>query len=90
MSSKKQQNLPGVVQEIPEIEEKGRQLAEVRKQRMELTRREVALAEELIPLMHQHKLTDYENAGVHVKVVTGEEKVKVKVESIAEDDTEAA
>lgn len=76
--------LPGL--ETPAIEEltqAARRLKEVRSQRMELTKKEVEAAAEVLRLMHENKLTSYQDNNfdppVVAEVVQGKERVKVKM-----------
>lgn len=63
---------------IPEIVEIADELKEVRSSRMDLTKREKALADRLIEVMHQHNRDYYSYEGKEIEIVKGEEKVKIR------------
>lgn len=86
-----QKDLPGMEnRRIPDLHEKIILLHAVRKQRMELTTREVALAEEVRILMEKYDKQEsgYRIDGVEAEYVLepAKPKIKVKVQEEAEAD----
>lgn len=74
--------LPGMEERgIPEIHAAALNYVEIRDERMELTEKEVTLKANLLVLMKQHKLQNYNYAGVEVSIdqKPAEEVIKVKV-----------
>ncbi len=85
-SGKTQKALPGMEnRRLDDLHEKSTLLYAVRKQRMELTTREVALADEVRILMEKYEKqeTGYHIDGVDVEYVLepAKPKIKVKVEA---------
>jgi hypothetical protein len=64
---------------IKALEDVARAYADIRDQRQELTSEEVKLKDRARQLMKQHKKTVYRHGGVEIRIVAGEEDVKVKV-----------
>jgi hypothetical protein len=90
-SGKTQKALPGLEdRRLEDLHEKSILLYAVRKQRMELTTREVALADEVRILMEKYKKQEsgYHIDGVDVEYVLdpAKPKIKVKVEADGEED----
>jgi hypothetical protein len=90
-NSKKQADLPGMEnRRLDDLHEKSTLLYAIRKQRMELTKKEVELAGEVVALMEKYEKQEsgYHMDGVDVEYVPpdGKAKVKVKVESDEEAD----
>ena len=82
----KQQPLKGMEErEIKDLQDKAIEYAEVRDERMKLSRQEGELQAELLTLMHQHKKKTYTYQGVEVTVVVEKEKAKVKVKPVDDD-----
>jgi hypothetical protein len=89
--SKSQNDLPGMEnRRLEDLHEKSMLLYAVRKQRMELTQKEVALADEVKILMEKY---DKQESGYHIDGVDVEyvvepakPKIKVKVEADVEVD----
>jgi hypothetical protein len=74
--------LPGMEDRgIPEIHAAAINYDEVKKERMELTEKEVSLKSNLLVLMKQHKLENYNYAGIEVSIESkpAEETIKVRV-----------
>lgn len=84
----RQERLPGTENAIPELEELGHEYAGVRDERMELTRREVELKERLLEAMKRNDLSAYRYQDIEMEIVPGKEKVKVKVSSAEEPESE--
>jgi hypothetical protein len=85
--------LPGLeTPAIAELTDAARELKEVRRERMDLTKKEVEAAERVLALMHEHKLEVYRDTNfdppVEVSVVKGKEKVKVKLKDEDEEGEE--
>jgi hypothetical protein len=73
-------DLPGMEnREIAELEDVGAEYADVRDRRMELTKEEKDLKERIRALMHKHKRTRYESAGIEITLVPPDEEDKVLV-----------
>lgn len=88
----KQEFLNGMEpQMIPELTEAAENLREIRRERMDLTKEEVEAANKVLALLHQHKLDSYKDDSlvppVEVKLVAGKERVRVKL--ITEDEGES-
>ena len=76
----RQEVLPGVGDEkVAAIESAALDYAEIRDERQELTKKEVALKTKLLDLMHAKKLKTYKRNGISVTVQMEEETVKVRV-----------
>ena len=72
--------LPGMEDaEIEELEDAAREYANVRDDRISLTREESSMKETLLGLMKKHKKEKYVHDGVEVKLVHEEETVKVRI-----------
>lgn len=74
----KQVYLPGTDPSIPEIDDLADRYVEARDQRQVMLADEIRLKEQLMGLMHEHKLKTYEYANKIVRLVMSEEKVQVK------------
>lgn len=75
-----QPRLPGTEDsKIQELQDAALEYAEIRDQRMELSKQEAPLKEKLLSLMKKNKLKHYHFANVEITVVVEEETVKVKV-----------
>lgn len=81
-----QKQLPGVDQEIEELQSKAVEYAAIRDERQALTQREVDLKKDLLALMKKHKKTKYNRGGVSIEIVTEEESVKVRIKKQKEAD----
>ena len=74
--------LPGMEDHaIHPLEQGAQQYVDIRDRRMELNKEEVELKRSLLKLMKQHLpgKTMYRHGGVIIRVIAGEEDVKVKV-----------
>jgi hypothetical protein len=71
---------------IPEIDEAAEAYATVRNERMELTDQEAEKAAELLKLMHEHHLKEYEYDGKMVSLAVLE-KVRVRKQKRADAET---
>jgi len=79
-SKPKQKQLPTMEdRQIQELQDKAIEYAQVRDERMALSKQEGELKTDLLKLMHKHKKTEYTYNGVTVLLVMEEETVKVKV-----------
>ena len=65
--------------QIEELEGSAENYADIRDQRMELTKEETRLKDELLGLMKKHGKTSYVHDGYDIKVVVESEKVKVRI-----------
>ncbi len=81
-----QKRLPGVEGAIPELEQLGYEYASLRDQRMELLKQEVELKRKSLEAMKRHHLTEYKYQDLSMKIVPGEEKLKVTVEKDVDED----
>jgi hypothetical protein len=87
----KQQPLKGMEERvIQDLQDKAIEYADVRDERMKLSRQEGELQGELLALMHKHKKKTYAYQGVEITVVVEKEKAKVKVKSVDDEDPEEA
>lgn len=73
---------------IEELQRGGIEYAEVRDERMTLTKDEVARKGTLLRLMKKHNKLSYAYDGVVITVVPGEETVKVRVRGKKADEEE--
>jgi len=74
------QALPGLEDHaIRALDTAATEYAEIRDQRMELTRQESPLKDRLLKLMKKHGREKYRHNGVTIEVVTTEETVRVKI-----------
>jgi hypothetical protein len=64
---------------IEELEDSAEEYADIRDQRMELTREESRLKDELLGLMKKHKKTSYVHDGFDIKVIVESEKLRVRI-----------
>lgn len=79
----KQQDLPGMEDRaLKPLENLAEQYADVRDQRMELTRQETQMSSDLLAMMKKYEKLEYHHGEVHIWVKTIEEKVKVKIGEI--------
>lgn len=78
----KQARLPGTDDPaLKDLESKAEQYVEIRDERMELTKKESALQDDLLALMKKYKKTEYRRDGIEIRIVPIDEKVKVKITS---------
>lgn len=72
--------LPGMEDHVIQpLEQGAQQYADLRDTRIELDKEESELKTALLKLMKQHGKTIYRHGGVTIRVIAGEEDVKVKV-----------
>jgi hypothetical protein len=73
-------SLPGMEDHaIPELENIAVEYAEIRDQRMELTKQETELKSSAMKAMKRHGKTLYKHGGVTIQIISGDEDVKVKI-----------
>jgi hypothetical protein len=65
--------------QIEELEGSAENYADIRDQRMELTKEETAAKDELLGLMKKHGKTSYVHDGYDIKVIVESEKLKVRI-----------
>jgi hypothetical protein len=83
--------LPGMEDHaIKALEDVAAQYAEIRDERMELTRREHETKTLALKLMKKYDKTIYRHDGIEITVVPGEDDVKVKVRKLEDDDDDEA
>lgn len=79
--------LPGLEDSaIKPLEDIAASYADIRDQRIELNRSEVELKATAIKLMHKYGKTIYRRDGIEIRLIEGDEDVKVKVKKAGEDD----
>lgn len=77
------QRLPGMEDAgFPELEKLAEEYADVRDQRMELTKQESTMNADLLALMKKHDKSEYHHQDVHVWIKSKDERVKVKIGEI--------
>ena len=64
---------------IEELENSAEEYADIRDQRMELTKEETRLKTELLGLMKKHNRVSYVHDGYDIKVIVESEKLKVRI-----------
>jgi hypothetical protein len=75
-----QSRLPGMEDAaIEELESLAEQYADVRDNRIALSKREGEMQDDLAALLRKHKKTEYHHLDVHIWIVAVDEKVKVKI-----------
>ena len=60
----------------------------MRDRRIALNREEAELKAHALKLMHKHDKTIYRRDGVEIRIIDGEEDVKVKVKKAADEDAD--
>jgi len=65
--------------QIEDLESSAEDYADIRDQRMELTKEETRLKGELLGLMKKHGRTSYVHDGYDIKVIVESEKLKVRI-----------
>lgn len=76
----KEQPLPGMEDaRIPALESVASEYAEIRDHRMELNQDEAKLKTKALRLMREHGKTIYKRNGIEIKIVAGEDELKVRV-----------
>jgi hypothetical protein len=82
----RQPDLPGTEdRRLQPLDDLAAAYADVRDRRIDLSREEGELKARAIALMHQFEKTIYKHDGIEIRLVAGEEDVKVKVRKAAED-----
>ena len=77
--------LPGMEDHtIRPLEQGAQHYAAIRDKRIELNKEESELKTSLLKLMKEHNKTLYRHGGVTIRVIAGEEDVKVKVATLDE------
>lgn len=83
----RQQRLPEMEDNrIAALEDKALEYAEVRDERMGLSRKEVELKGQLLDLMKANKKKSYHNGSIHIEIIHEKENIKVKVKSGPEEE----
>jgi hypothetical protein len=83
----KQRRLPGTENSaIQELEDAAAQYADIRDQRMELTKSEAVLKGSLLVMMKAHKKKSYTRDGISIEIIPENEKVKVRIKKDKEED----
>jgi len=86
----RQQDLPGTEDRaIKPLEDVAASYAEVRDERIALNKREHELKELALKLMKKYDKTIYRHDGIEIRVVPGEDDVKVRIKKPGEDDGDA-
>jgi len=75
---------------IKPLEDIATSYADIRDQRMALTEEEKSLKDHARRLMKQYNKTIYKHGGVEIRIVPGEEDVKVKVRKASDEDDASA
>jgi hypothetical protein len=87
----RQADLPGTEDRaIKPLEDIAAAYADVRDRRIALNREEAELKAHALKLMHKHDKTIYRRDGVEIRIIDGEEDVKVKVKKAADEDADGA
>lgn len=82
----KNQRLPGMEDAgIKELEKTAEEYADVRDNRMELTKQEKQLNDTLLALMKKHGKSEYHHDDVHCWIKSKDERVKVKIGELEEE-----
>jgi tryptophanyl-tRNA synthetase len=83
----RQKTLPTMKdRKIEALEDAALAYAEVRDERMELSKSEVDKKSDLMALMHQHKKKSYHRGNIHIDLIVEKEKIRVKVKATDLDD----
>jgi len=81
--------LPGMEDAgIVELEKLAEEYAEVRDERMALSKREGEMQDDLLALMKKHNKTEYHHEEVHCWIKAKEERVKVRIGELPEKATD--
>ena len=84
-------DLPGLEDRaIKPLEDLAAAYADVRDRRIELNREEVELKTRALKLMHKYEKTVYKRNGIEIRIVPGDEAIKVKVAKGADPDADVA
>jgi hypothetical protein len=85
----RQPDLPGTEdRRLQPLDDIAAAYADVRDRRIDLNREEAELKATALQLMHQFDKTIYKHDGIEIRLVAGEEDVKVKVRKATEDEDE--
>lgn len=80
------QDLPGMEDRaIKPLEDVAAAYAEVRDKRMELNKEESELKQHALKLMKKYDKTIYKRDGIEIRIVPGEDEVKVKIHKAGEE-----
>jgi hypothetical protein len=80
-------DLPGMEDHaIKPLEDIAASYADVRDRRMALNKEEAELKKTALALMHKHDKQIYKHDGIEIRVVQGEEDVKVRIHKETDDD----
>lgn len=83
--------LPGTEDHaIKPLEDVAASYAEVRDERMDLNKREHELKQHALKLMKKYEKTIYRRDGIEIRVVAGEDDVKVRIKKPGEEESEDA
>jgi hypothetical protein len=83
------QDLPGLEDRaIKPLEDIAAAYADARDRRMALNAEEAELKKHALTLMHKYDKTIYRHDGIEIRIVEGEEDVKVKVKKAGDDEDE--
>lgn len=83
----RQVDLPGTEDRaIKPLEDIAESYADVRDRRMALNKEEAELKTHALKLMHKYDKTIYRHDGIEIRIVDGEEDVKVKVKKATDED----
>lgn len=70
---------------VPALNRAAIEYAEIRDRRMEMTNEEVEAKAKVLNLMKKHDLSTYAYGRINVRLVVGEDTVKVKIKPDAEE-----
>jgi hypothetical protein len=85
----RQQDLPGTEDRaIKPLEDVAAAYADLRDRRIELNREEAELKVHVKKLMHKYDKTIYRREGIEIRLIDGEEDVKVKIRKAGDEDSE--
>lgn len=83
----KQSSLPGMEnRSLKKLDDLAHEYADVRDDRMELTKRESELQNDLLTEMKKHKIHVYKYGDVRCEIIPEHERVKVKIATVKETD----
>jgi hypothetical protein len=71
---------------IKPLEDIAASYADVRDERIELNKREAELKAHALKLMHKYEKTIYRHDGIEIRVLPGEEDVKVRIKKPGDDE----
>src|SRR5580765_3665263 len=83
--------LPGMVDaRIPALENIAGDYADIRDQRMDLNSQESKLKAKTLGLMREHGKAVYKRDGIEIRIIEGEENIKVRLKKDRTDDAGAS